>query len=52
MTDTMTRKGVTYSECRTAECRFMHLLVDGRMWAQWAHPSPRPPCNRQNGPNR
>lgn len=37
----MTHKGITYTECRSAECRFIHLVTaDGRTWAEWTHPQP------------
>lgn len=35
---TLTRKGITYSECLQAGCRYVHLVIDGRAYAEWTHP--------------
>ena len=35
----MTRNGVTYVECKRDGCRFIHLIVNGRAYAEWAHPA-------------
>ena len=37
----LTRNGVTYTECTVPGCRYVHLMVDGRAWAEWTHPRPR-----------
>lgn len=36
--ETLTRKGVTYTRCTVADCRFVHLVIAGRAWAEWKHP--------------
>ena len=34
----MERKGVSYVECKRDDCPFVHLVVDGRAYAEWSHP--------------
>ena len=34
----MVRNGVSYVECKRADCPFIHLTVDGRNYAEWTHP--------------
>jgi hypothetical protein len=35
---TLTRKGVTYIECVQVGCRYVHLMIDSRAYAEWSHP--------------
>jgi len=33
------RNGVEYVECERANCPFVHLVVNGRTYAEWRHPA-------------